>query len=507
MRRVHRFMVLGLALGIACLSLFVQAGKVEGAETLTIIKDQAELRSAPRSGSKVKTLILRNTKVEWTGNRTGQWLEVKLPTGLQGWVLGSSLSLPAPAERPAPTEAPSQTKPSTPSTKPATPPNPTETEPSQEPATAPEAPAYAQPPSPELAEALKKKDEEINQLKQLLAGREAEVEALKKKDEEINQLKQLLAGREVEVKSKTDTIAQLTEEVNALKAKAAEVDALRAKITQAGQAGESTPGSLEEERNKVKNLENQVTELQNALAEKNKQVEALSAQNVSLAPQASQEEPDTNWAIYLVPVLLVLLIVLAVYAFRDRLPRGLTWKRSASLERFEEAGADLRVSPRAEDNLGKASAPASPATEGEDRTDPWAKKIRSEEEDLVSPEKNREAHTRRIESEPEAEADYRFRNHVPQAPSPSPAELESRKDLPLQEDRFDIRLVKVGEKRDKVLQMLSKVKGLVRSPEELLNAAPCTIAKNVEKSNAEKFRHYMDRVGATIELVKSEEEE
>ena len=483
MRRVHRFMVLGLALGIACLSLFVQAGKVEGAETLTIIKDQAELRSAPRSGSKVKTLILRNTKVEWTGNRTGQWLEVKLPTGLQGWVLGSSLSLPAPAERPAPTEAPSQTKPSTPSTKPATPPNPTETEPSQEPATAPEAPAYAQPPSPELAE------------------------ALKKKDEEINQLKQLLAGREVEVKSKTDTIAQLTEEVNALKAKAAEVDALRAKITQAGQAGESTPGSLEEERNKVKNLENQVTELQNALAEKNKQVEALSAQNVSLAPQASQEEPDTNWAIYLVPVLLVLLIVLAVYAFRDRLPRGLTWKRSASLERFEEAGADLRVSPRAEDNLGKASAPASPATEGEDRTDPWAKKIRSEEEDLVSPEKNREAHTRRIESEPEAEADYRFRNHVPQAPSPSPAELESRKDLPLQEDRFDIRLVKVGEKRDKVLQMLSKVKGLVRSPEELLNAAPCTIAKNVEKSNAEKFRHYMDRVGATIELVKSEEEE
>ncbi|HWP47645.1 MAG TPA: ribosomal protein L7/L12 [Candidatus Limnocylindrales bacterium] len=457
MRRVLKSSVLSLVLWVICLSLFVKVLEVEGAETLTVTKE-AELKSAPQAGSKPKTVILRNTKVEWTGNRKGPWLEVRLPSGLQGWIQENSVSTP----------------------KSVIPSTPARTQPPPESVTPSDIEAPKQPTPVDNLEELKKKYEaELDQFKQLLLERQNEIKA-----------------KDTELKSKDDTIAQLNQEIEALKTQ----------LTRSNEAGKGVQGTLEEAQNKIKDLENQLSQIQKTLSDKTKEVETLSAQNASLKQQIAEGASGSSWSLYLIPILLGLLIGLAVYTFRYRVPREAIPKSGAPFQEFE--GQTEKIKPsltpdKIQGPMDQSSWKELAQTTGALEKEEPAKTVKGE----VAPTsyEKEDPRTRRIPSEPEPKAEpVLTRGGATQSLSPSDSETEEPQAL--SGERFDIRLTKVGDRKDKVLQMLFKVKGLVRSPEELINSVPCTIARNVEKFNAEKFRHYMNRVGATIELVKSEEE-
>ncbi len=456
MRRVLRSSVLSLVLWVVCISFFIKT--LEGAETLTVTKE-AELKSAPQAGSKPKTVILRNTKVEWTGNRKGSWLEVKLPNGLQGWIQENSVSTPksVPPSTPARTQPPPESV------------APSEIE-------APKQPA----PVDNLEELKKKYEAELDQFKQLLLERQNEIKA-----------------KDIELKSKDDTITQLNQQVEALKAQ----------LAQSNEAGKGVQGSLEDAQNRIKDLENQLSQIQKTLSDKTKEVETLSTQNASLKQQVAEGASGFSWPLYLIPILLGLLIGLAVYTFRYRAPRDITQKSGAPFQEFEGRTEKIKPSPTPDKTQGptdqsswKELAQTTGALEKEEPA-----KIAKGEVAPTSSEKE-DPRTRRIPSEPESKAESVLPRGGSVTQSLSSSEAEMEEPQTLSGERFDIRLTKVGDRKDKVLQMLFKVKGLVRSPEELINSVPCTIARNVEKFNAEKFRHYMNRVGATVELVKSEEE-
>jgi myosin heavy subunit len=501
--------------------------EIANAETLTVIKDQAELRFAPQAESKVKTLMLRNTKVEWAGNRTGAWLEVKLSSGLQGWVLANALSTPKTTVQTGTTRA----------------------QPAREAATSTEPPAFKQPPLRDDSEELKKKEEELNKLNQSLLAQQAELkakenelkvkenelkakegelkarpdttDALKKKDQEIDQLKQVLLERQAEVKakeneikaeiktkeaelkSKTDIIEQLTEELNTFKAQA----------SQSNNTNGSLQESLEKERTRVKDLENQITQLQKTLSDRSKNIETLSAENISLKQQMSQGKSEAGWPVFVVPILLVLLAGVAYYAYRSRSLLNAAKAPVESGDHLDTATIEEKETSAIDDGMtaetgSEVEVDSTPQSMGEEDTvSKWVERISPDEAIQESTEVSDEAHTRRIELESET-VDISIPSVQPisQNVSLTPSDSAVKGSYTLPGDRFDIRLIHVGDKRDKVLQMLFKVKGLVRAPEDLLNSVPCTIARSVERFNAEKFRHYMNRVGATIELVRSEED-
>ena len=94
---------------LMCLSLLNQA---HGQESVKITQDQFELRSDPENNDEnvIGTLRL-NTPVVLTGKTSGQWREVRAPNGQTGWVHEAGLALPKRTEKPAPTPKPEQTKP------------------------------------------------------------------------------------------------------------------------------------------------------------------------------------------------------------------------------------------------------------------------------------------------------------------------------------------------------------------------------------------------------------
>lgn len=449
MKRIYKLLIL-TGLGIACTALFFNTFVVEGAEILTI-KEDTQLKSSPGEKSKTKTLILGGTKVERTGKQQGSWLEIKYGK-FEGWIHADSVLTPEPVAQPVPNE----------------------TELPQESVASTEAPVQtSQSMSPEILEVLRKKDEEINRLKQALVAQEAEV------------------------KSKTDMINQLTGEINALKVE----------TTQFDQAGEGVSESQDEARNKIATLENQVVELQKALSDKSAELEALTVQNAGLTQQLAQEKPARNWSAYLTLILLILLVVLAIYTFRYRIP----WNAAQrEMESSEYLGAELEkrepsLSSMSVENRAWKELTATAGITEEERISRPTKKVITEEVTPTVAERDKDVHTRRIKPEPETDLGY-TKEKATLGSRLATSKLGGGEESTLLEGRFDIRLSQVGDKKDKVLQMLSKVKGLVRSPEELISSAPCIIARNVDKPNAEKFRHYMSRVGATIELVKSEDE-
>lgn len=458
MKRVLRSSVLSLVLWVICICFFLEGLEVASAETLTVTKE-AELKSAPQAGSKPKTVILRNTKVEWTGNRKGPWLEVRLPSGLQGWIQENSVSTP----------------------KSVTPPTSARTQPTPESAPSAGIEAPKQPtPGDNLEELKKKYEAELDQFKQLLIERQNEIKA-----------------KETELKSKDNTITQLNQEIETLKVQ----------LAQSNEAGKGTQGSLEDAQNKIKNLESELSQIQKALSDKNKEVETLTVQNASLKQQIAEGTSGSSWPLYLIFILSGLLIGLAIYTFRYRVPRTTIQKPVISSQEFEGQTEKIKPVPSADKTSGptdqsswKELAQTTGALEREDPS-----KITKGEVAPPFPEKE-DPRTRRIPSEPESKAESMLPRGGAVTQSLSSLDSEVEEPQTLSGERFDIRLVKVGDRKDKVLQMLFKVKGLVRSPEELINSVPCTIARNVEKFNAEKFRHYMNRVGATVELVKSEEE-
>ncbi|GAK57291.1 hypothetical protein U27_04256 [Candidatus Vecturithrix granuli] len=74
-------------------------------------------------------------------------------------------------------------------------------------------------------------------------------------------------------------------------------------------------------------------------------------------------------------------------------------------------------------------------------------------------------------------------------------------DLP---DRVSLALIEAGDHKDRVIHVLSKVKGLSMAPEQIVNSTPCTIATNVPRHLAEKLQGFLEQVGAMV-LLESED--
>ncbi len=78
------------------------------------------------------------------------------------------------------------------------------------------------------------------------------------------------------------------------------------------------------------------------------------------------------------------------------------------------------------------------------------------------------------------------------------------------EEHVSIELVDAGGHKDRVVMVLSKVKGLTMPPEQLVQHIPCTVATDVPRSLAEKLKEYLEKAGAMVmlegEQVEEEEE-
>lgn len=75
------------------------------------------------------------------------------------------------------------------------------------------------------------------------------------------------------------------------------------------------------------------------------------------------------------------------------------------------------------------------------------------------------------------------------------------------EDRVSIELVDAGGHKDRVVMVLSKVKGLTMPPEQLVQHIPCTVATDVPLSLAEKLKGYLEKAGAMVMLEREQVEE
>ena len=71
-------------------------------------------------------------------------------------------------------------------------------------------------------------------------------------------------------------------------------------------------------------------------------------------------------------------------------------------------------------------------------------------------------------------------------------------------DRVSIELIDAGEHKDRVVMVLSKVKGLTMPPPQLVQNAPCTIATNVPQVIAEKLQGFLEKAGAMVILESGE---
>lgn len=72
------------------------------------------------------------------------------------------------------------------------------------------------------------------------------------------------------------------------------------------------------------------------------------------------------------------------------------------------------------------------------------------------------------------------------------------------QDRVSLALIEAGDHKDRVIHVLSKVKGLSMAPEQIVNSTPCTIAANVPRPLAEKLQGFLEQVGAMV-LLESED--
>lgn len=67
-------------------------------------------------------------------------------------------------------------------------------------------------------------------------------------------------------------------------------------------------------------------------------------------------------------------------------------------------------------------------------------------------------------------------------------------------DRVSIELIDAGDHKDRVVLVLSKVKGLVMSPQQIVQHTPCTVATDVPRVPAQKLKEYLEKAGAMVML-------
>lgn len=68
--------------------------------------------------------------------------------------------------------------------------------------------------------------------------------------------------------------------------------------------------------------------------------------------------------------------------------------------------------------------------------------------------------------------------------------------------KYDIELVQVGNNQPQIIELLSKIKGLLNTPQELVSTLPSMIARGARESDAKNFQVVMQRLGAEIRLIK-----
>ena len=72
-------------------------------------------------------------------------------------------------------------------------------------------------------------------------------------------------------------------------------------------------------------------------------------------------------------------------------------------------------------------------------------------------------------------------------------------------DRVSIELIDAGAQKDRIAQILSKVKGLAMPPQQIVSSTPCTVATNVPRPIAEKLQGFLEQAGAMV-MLESEEQ-
>ncbi len=75
------------------------------------------------------------------------------------------------------------------------------------------------------------------------------------------------------------------------------------------------------------------------------------------------------------------------------------------------------------------------------------------------------------------------------------------------QEHVNLQLIDAGDHADRVMMVLSKVKGLTMTPEESVQSTPCTIARDVPQQLAEKLQVFLEQAGATVSLGQEQEEE
>jgi hypothetical protein len=68
--------------------------------------------------------------------------------------------------------------------------------------------------------------------------------------------------------------------------------------------------------------------------------------------------------------------------------------------------------------------------------------------------------------------------------------------------KYDIELVNVGKNRGRILHILSKIEGLSKSPQELVDAVPSIIVRGAKEQDAKNFQVVMQKLGSNVRLIR-----
>ncbi|GAK58435.1 pilus assembly protein FimV [Candidatus Vecturithrix granuli] len=92
--------------------------------------------------------------------------------------------------------------------------------------------------------------------------------------------------------------------------------------------------------------------------------------------------------------------------------------------------------------------------------------------------------------------------HEPEEPSAGQETESAVSAEHAKESRYDIELVDVGKNLGHIIHILSKIEGLTKSPQELVEHVPCIIARGAKETDAKNFQVVMQKFGSEVSLIK-----
>jgi hypothetical protein len=79
--------------------------------------------------------------------------------------------------------------------------------------------------------------------------------------------------------------------------------------------------------------------------------------------------------------------------------------------------------------------------------------------------------------------------------------VDAASDERSKEPRYDIELVDAGKNSRHIIHILSKVEGLTRAPQELVEHTPCIIAYGARETDAKNFQVVMQKIRVRVRLI------